>query len=70
VAFLLPKNVTVPLKLKVLPEVDVDAMVTVAVPDTICWVALFTAILLDVIFMLLVKVYCLAILEVVAPVRV
>jgi len=70
VAFLPPRNVTVPLKLKVLPELEVAAIVTIAVPDTICCVILSTAMFVDVIFMLLVKVYCLAIFDVVEPVRV
>ena len=66
-AFLPPRKVSVPLKVNVLPELEVAVMLTAAVPERICSEDLSTAMSVDLIDSVLVKVYCLAIFEVALP---
>ena len=70
VALFPPKNVTVPLKLKLLPDVEVPVIATLAVPERICRLVLSMAMLEEVMVSLLAKVLVLPILEVWLPFRV
>jgi len=67
VALLFPKKVMVPLNVNVWPDVEVAVKFTAAVPDAISCVVLLMDRFVDFMVRLLVKVYCLFILEVVAP---